>query len=69
MEKNKQMKRITDKVGGDKAIELVLQAYNTELLTTWLSRLQPGKPMGTTTRHDHLADALERVAEVCGLTG
>lgn len=67
MDKNKQMKRISEKVGRDKAVELVLQAYNTELLTTWLSRLQAAKPMGATTRIDHLGDALERVIEVVEL--
>lgn len=67
MDKNKQMKRISEKVGRDKAVELVLQAYNTELLTTWLSRLQTAKPMGTPTRIDHLGDALERVIEVVEL--
>ena len=62
------MQRLTDKVGREKAIELVLQAYNTELVTTWLSRLEPGKPLGGPKRHDHLGDALRRVVEVCELT-
>jgi len=66
-DKKKLMKRITDKVGRDQAIEMVLQAYNTELITTWLSRLQQDKPLGGPTRHDHLADALERVATVCDM--
>ena len=34
MENKQIMKRITDKVGRDKALELVSQAYNTELITT-----------------------------------
>lgn len=63
------MKKITEKVGRDKAIELVTNAYNTELMTTWLSRLdQGGNKLGGPKRHDHLGDALERVAEICDLT-
>ncbi|MEN9663199.1 MAG: hypothetical protein RL324_2148 [Verrucomicrobiota bacterium] len=67
MEKNELMKHITDSVGREKAIELVVSAYNTELVTTWLSRLQPGKPLGGPARHDHLQDALERVNQVVDL--
>ena len=68
MDNKEMMQRITDKVGREKAIELVLQAYNTELVTTWLSRLEPGKPLGGPKRHDHLGDALKRVVELCELT-
>ncbi|HWA11101.1 MAG TPA: hypothetical protein VG838_16790 [Opitutaceae bacterium] len=68
MENKEMMQRLSDKVGREKAIELVLQAYNTELITTWLSRLEPGKPLGGPKRHDHLGDALKRVVEVCDLT-
>jgi hypothetical protein len=68
MDNKEMMLRATDKVGREKAIELVLQAYNTELVTTWLSRLEPGKPLGGPKRHDHLGDALRRVVEVCDLT-
>jgi hypothetical protein len=68
MDNKEMMQRLTDKVGREKAIELVLQAYNTELVTTWLSRLEPGKPLGGPKRHDHLGDALRRVVEVCELT-
>ncbi len=68
MDNKEMMQRITDKVGREKGIELVLQAYNTELITTWLSRLEPGKPLGGPKRHDHLGDALKRVAELCELT-
>ena len=47
-----------------------MQAYNTELLTGLLSRLEEGKaPMiGGYERRDHLADALERAVAVCDLT-
>ena len=68
MDNKEMMQRLTAKVGPDKAIELVLQAYNTELITTWLSRLEPNKPIGGPRRHDHLGDALKRVVEVCDLT-
>jgi hypothetical protein len=68
MDNKQMMQRLSDKVGREKAIELVLQAYNTELVTTWLSRLEPGKPLGGPKRHDHLGDALRRVVEVCDLT-
>jgi hypothetical protein len=69
MEKNEIMKAITAKVGQAAAIDIVMQAYNTELLTTWLSHLEPNKPgMAQARRHDHLGDALERVKEVCDLT-
>ena len=67
MDKKQLMQKIAGKVGNEMAVELVMNAYNTELVTTWLSRLQPGKPLGGPTRHDHLADALERVSEVCEL--
>ena len=67
---NKQiMKAISDKVGKEKAIEIVMQAYNTELLTTWIARVQAEKPIGGPQRRDHLADALERVNAVCNLAG
>lgn len=70
MDKKDIMKRIVSKVGRDKAIDLVVQAYNTELLTTIVSRLEEGKSkmIGGYKRRDHLQDALERVAQVCDLT-
>jgi len=69
MEKKLIMKKIADLVGREKAIELVLQAYNTELLTSLLSRLEEGKSkmIGGYKRRDHLQDALDRVAEVCDM--
>ena len=64
------MKKIAEKVGRDKAIDLVMQAYNTELLTGLISRLErKDRMIGGYKRRDHLADALERVLEVCELTG
>jgi hypothetical protein len=70
MDQKTMMKQIADKVGRDKAIELVLQSYNTELLTTLLNRLEEGKTrmIGGYKRRDHLGDALARVVEVCDLT-
>lgn len=69
-EKKALMREIVAKVGRDKAIELVVQSYNTELVTTWLSRMEIDKPrmMASKKPRDHLADALMRVAAVCDLT-
>lgn len=69
-EKKSLMREIVAKVGRDKAIELVVQSYNTELVTTWLSRMEIDKPtmMSPKKPRDHLADALMRVAAVCDLT-
>ena len=61
------MKAIADKVGQEKALEIVMQAYNTELITTWIARIEANKPIGGPQRRDHLTDALQRVMEVCGL--
>jgi hypothetical protein len=61
------MKAISDKVGKEKAVEIVMSAYNTELLTTWIARIEATKPIGGPQRRDHLGDALERVMEVCSL--
>jgi hypothetical protein len=70
MEKKALMKKIVNLVGRDKAIDLVMQAYNTELLTTLLNRLEAGKAkmIDKLNRRDQLQDALERVSEVCDLT-
>jgi hypothetical protein len=70
MDKKILMNKITEKVAPEKAIEMVMQAYNTELMTTLLGRLEENKPkmLGTNVARDHLAKALERVVEVCALT-
>jgi len=70
MDKKATMKKITEKIGREKAIDLVMQAYNTELLTTLLNRLEEGKTkmIGGYKRRDQLDDALERVLAVCDLT-
>jgi hypothetical protein len=67
MEKKQLMKAISDKIGREKAVEMVLQAYNTELLTTWIARIEANKPLGGPQRRDHLTNAMERVWEVCQL--
>jgi hypothetical protein len=63
------MREIVAKVGREKAIELVTESYNTELVTTWLSRMEVDKPkmMAKPKPRDHLAEALTRVASVCDL--
>ena len=70
MDKKLAMKKITEKVAREKAIEMVMQAYNTELMTTLLGRLEKNKPkmLGANVARDHLAKALGRVVEVCELT-
>jgi hypothetical protein len=68
MDNKQMMKAIADKVGKEKAIEIVMQAYNTELLTTWIARIEANKPIGGPQRRDHLADALARVLAVCQLS-
>jgi len=66
--KNEIMRDIIAKVGKERAIDLVMQSYNTELLATRLKRLEEGTPgIGAYTRRDHLQDALARVQEVCEL--
>lgn len=70
MDKKELMKKIVGLVGREKAIDLVMQAYNTEMLTTLLNRLEEAKPnmISKFNRRDQLQDALTRVAEVCDLT-
>jgi len=70
MDKKATMKEIIAKVGRERAIDMVMQSYNTELLTTLLNRLEDGKPkmIGGYKRRDHLEAALVRVVEVCDLT-
>ena len=60
MDKKQLMAAIVAKVGRERAIELVAQAYNTELITTWIARIEANKPLGGPQRRDHLAGALER---------
>ncbi len=67
MDKKQLMKAIADKVGKEKALEMVMQAYNTELITTWIARIEANKPLGGPQRRDHLNAALERVWEACQL--
>jgi hypothetical protein len=67
MDNKTMMKAISDKVGKEKAIEIVMQAYNTELITTWIARIEANKPIGGPQRRDHLSDALGRVMAVVQL--
>lgn len=69
MDKQAVMRDIIARVGRDKAIDLVMAAYNTELTTTLLNRLEEGKSkmIGAYKRKDHLEAALARVLEVCEL--
>jgi len=69
MDKQAIMKEIIAKVGREKAIDMVMQSYNTELLTTLLNRLEEGKSqmIGGYKRRDHLEAAIRRVVEVCDL--
>ncbi len=71
MEKKALMQKIVAKIGREKAIDLVMQSYNTEMLTTLLNRLEENKPNMITkfNRRDQLLDALNRVNEVCELAG
>lgn len=69
LNKKEVMREIIAKVGKERAIDLVMQSYNTELLGTRLKRLEEGMPgIGAYNRRDHLEDALARVLEVCELT-
>lgn len=69
LNKKEVMREIIAKVGKERAIDLVIQSYNTELLATRLKRLEEGLPgIGAFKRRDHLEDALARVLEVCELT-
>ena len=71
MDKKELMAKIVAKVGKEKAIDLVMQAYNTEMLTTLLNRLEENKPnmISKFNRRDQLTDAMQRVLEVCELAG
>ncbi len=69
MDKKTAMQDIIAKVGRERAIDMVMKAYDTELMTTLLNRLEEGKSkmIGAYKRRDHLEAALLRVLEVCEL--
>jgi hypothetical protein len=69
MDKKIAMQDIIAKVGRERAIDLVMKAYDTELMATLLNRLEEGKSkmIGGYKRRDHLEAALKRVLEVCEL--
>ncbi len=68
-EHKEKMKKIVALVGREKAVDLVMQAYNTEMLTTLISRLEDSRPnlIGKLARRDQLLDAMTRVLDVCEL--
>jgi hypothetical protein len=63
------MQNITRKVGAEQAIGLVMSAYNTELITNKLARME-NKPSSDKlgAKKDHLELALRRVLDVVELT-
>jgi len=69
MDKKAAMQDIIARVGKERAIDMVMKAYDTELMTTLLNRLEEGKSkmIGAYKRRDHLEAALKRVLEVCEL--
>ena len=64
------MQNITRRVGAEQAIALVMGAYNTELITNKLARMESGKPTSDKlgAKKDHLELALRRVLDVVELT-
>jgi len=70
MKNQEQMKTIVTALGREKAVDVVMHAYNTELITSWLAHLEAAKTgkLGGPARRDHLQDALARVVEVCRLS-
>lgn len=69
MDKKAAMQDIIARVGRERAIDMVMKAYDTELMTTLMNRLEEGKSkmIGGYKRRDHLEAALRRVLEVCEL--
>jgi hypothetical protein len=69
MDKKAAMQDIIARVGKERAIDMVMKAYDTELMTTLMNRLEEGKSkmIGGYKRRDHLEAALRRVLEVCEL--
>ena len=70
-EKQQLMAKIVSKLGRDKAIEAVMAAYNAELVTNRMGRMESSQAALATkfASKDLLLLALQRVAEVCDLTG
>lgn len=69
MDKKAAMQDIIARVGRERAIDMVMKAYDTELMATSMNRLEEGKTkmIGGYKRRDHLEAALKRVLEVCEL--
>jgi hypothetical protein len=65
------MQRIIAHLGKEQAVRLVNEAYNAEILANRLGRMEANPPLSqrTPSAKDLLRLALERVLEVCELTG
>lgn len=63
------MQRLVAHLGKEKAIRLVNEAYNAEILANRLGRMETKPPLSkmTPSSKDLLRLALERVLEVCEL--
>lgn len=66
-EKQELMNVVVKQLGRDKAVEVVMAAYNTELLSNRMARMETGSTRLKTGARDFLLLALKRVVEVCGL--
>jgi hypothetical protein len=66
-EKQELMDIIVKQLGRDKAIEVVMAAYNTELVSNRLARMETVPVPIKGPSRDLLLMALKRVADVCGL--
>lgn len=67
-EKQELMAKIVGKLGRERALEVVMAAYNTEIISNRLGRMEAttGLP-GTRTSKDLLLIALQRTVEVISL--
>ncbi len=67
-EKQELMAKIVAKLGPEKALEVVMAAYNTELLSNRLGRMEANTGLPSTrTSKDLLLLALQRTAEVLSI--
>ena len=67
-EKKDLMDLVVKQLGRDKAIEVVMAAYNTELVSNRLARMETVPVPIKGPARDLLLMALKRVVEVCGMT-
>ncbi len=69
-EKQELMAKIVAKLGQEKALEVVMAAYNTELLANRLGRMEATTGLqGMRTSKDLLLIALQRTSEVLAIMG